>query len=913
VFSGGGIHIYWINKDPLTPQEWYPYADGLKQLLLANNIKCDSGLTTDSARILRVPGTLNYKYDPPRPVELAPGPIKLYDFTKKLAFLHQFAGPATAAPPQQGFTLWADGVSGATFVKPSAAFAVLDAKAESLADGIDKFEDHKVDPRPIFTNCRFYRDALKTGGKHYDQPLWMLSVLGTTFMENGNDIAHKISSGHVSYSPVDTQAMYDRKVAERSASGIGYPSCAAIAGAGCKACATCPLFPQGKSPLNIKPPPPKVTAAVTPGVQSTHAIQQCIPEGFDFNGAGIICKVIETTNDDGETTTTMLPVFQSILTDFWLQKNPGEVLNFTTTVDKGFTEPVAVKLGDISTTGFRGLLGHKRVLINPNVTPKILEEFFLSTIGKLRALAAAQQTVPFGWYEEDGKKRGFVYGGKVMLDDGTERACGVADANLQRVYKPHGEMSEWLKAANCIIDRQRPELTSIILTAFAAPLMGLTDQNSLMISACARDSGAGKSASAKIGLSVWGNPTLAKGTASQTQNNITTVMKTIRNLPFFWDEITGPKQLDKICDVMMEADGGKEKGRNVSGSETQAPGEWQLMLSYTANYSLKEHIKTRTSDTTAELMRCFEWEVRKIDGGPGYMSTADADALLARTRHNYGVMGEVYAKYLAMNHVRIQQEVLDKANEVQAKVGSKSDERLWTNGMAMMICAAGYARDCGLNIDPDAIETFMYEVYKLNLADRDVVAMNGNVDNTESHLTRYLKARDAAQRGIWTNYIHNERGKPPKPVKILHGPMTHMNSQGGVEFRFAIENRVLVISEVDFDSWLVALKTSPGYAKKSLEKMFNMKRQYLQMGSGTTHPTGREWCLVLQIAEDSPLYNYMLTWTPPEERPEPSPDAPPTTPAPEEPTVDTGFETDVNGMATPESVIAFVKGATNAA
>src|ERR1700737_4456850 len=87
VYSGGGLHVYWISKDPLTPQEWQPYASGLKNLLLANNILCDTGLTTDIARILRVPGTKNFKYNPPADVTLAPLPLVMYAFPTKLASL----------------------------------------------------------------------------------------------------------------------------------------------------------------------------------------------------------------------------------------------------------------------------------------------------------------------------------------------------------------------------------------------------------------------------------------------------------------------------------------------------------------------------------------------------------------------------------------------------------------------------------------------------------------------------------------------------------------------------------------------------------------------------------------------------------------------------------------------------------
>jgi hypothetical protein len=38
-----------------------------------------------------------------------------------------------------------------------------------------------LDPRPIFKQCGFYKDALLNGGKNNDQPQWNLAVLGTTF------------------------------------------------------------------------------------------------------------------------------------------------------------------------------------------------------------------------------------------------------------------------------------------------------------------------------------------------------------------------------------------------------------------------------------------------------------------------------------------------------------------------------------------------------------------------------------------------------------------------------------------------------------------------------------------------------------------------------------------------------------
>jgi hypothetical protein len=258
IYSGGGIHFYWISKTAMTPGEWQPYASGLKNLLLANNIFSDNALTTDIARLLRVPGTFNHKpeYGQPRPVTLAPMPLKLYDFEPQVGFIRDFATPMSATPGAKPVVeLFADGVRHPGFDAPP----VLKADPnDTLGAGVTH-EEALLDPKPIFKQCGFYKEALLTGGAGYDNALWMFSVLGATFMENGNVIAHAISKGHPSYSEDDTEALYNRKVADRADRNLGYPSCSTIAGAGCKACQTCPLFAKGKSPLNIRP---AITATV---------------------------------------------------------------------------------------------------------------------------------------------------------------------------------------------------------------------------------------------------------------------------------------------------------------------------------------------------------------------------------------------------------------------------------------------------------------------------------------------------------------------------------------------------------------------------------------------------------------------------------------------------------------------------
>jgi len=265
VKSGGGLHVYWVSNRPLTPDEWRPYADGLKALLLREGVLCDAGLTTDIARLLRVPGTKNHKYDPPRLVKLVHFG-QAYDFTSALSPLRGVAPiKLTTSAPTVALAVIEPGHEGNFENGPDPAFASLTG-ADDLAAGIVRRTSVPLDPGPVFEKCEFMRHAKDTQGADYDNPRWHLSVLCTTFLENGNDLAHEVSRGHPTYSFDETQAMYDRKVADRS-QGVGYPSCTAIAGVGCKACATCPHFASGKSPLHL-------TGPVTATVNSSGSAQQ---------------------------------------------------------------------------------------------------------------------------------------------------------------------------------------------------------------------------------------------------------------------------------------------------------------------------------------------------------------------------------------------------------------------------------------------------------------------------------------------------------------------------------------------------------------------------------------------------------------------------------------------------------------
>jgi hypothetical protein len=61
VWSGGGVHCYWSFAQPIGFDQWATLAAKLKAAALYWDFHADLQCTTDAARVLRIPGTMNRK------------------------------------------------------------------------------------------------------------------------------------------------------------------------------------------------------------------------------------------------------------------------------------------------------------------------------------------------------------------------------------------------------------------------------------------------------------------------------------------------------------------------------------------------------------------------------------------------------------------------------------------------------------------------------------------------------------------------------------------------------------------------------------------------------------------------------------------------------------------------------------
>lgn len=88
--TGHGTQVFWTLEEAIAKADWQPVADDLQELAKRMNLGADP-ITADPARILRVPGTRNFR-DPDNPVEAV-----LHDTNSGFIDLHSFHGSIKAA------------------------------------------------------------------------------------------------------------------------------------------------------------------------------------------------------------------------------------------------------------------------------------------------------------------------------------------------------------------------------------------------------------------------------------------------------------------------------------------------------------------------------------------------------------------------------------------------------------------------------------------------------------------------------------------------------------------------------------------------------------------------------------------------------------------------------------------------
>jgi len=105
VNSGGGVHAYWAFIEDVEIPRWKLLAENFKRLCKQHGLGIDFTVTADAARVLRVPGTKNWKLKKnPRPVVIKNVPDTLHhEFDSLVAVVAQTLEEPQEATGESGY------------------------------------------------------------------------------------------------------------------------------------------------------------------------------------------------------------------------------------------------------------------------------------------------------------------------------------------------------------------------------------------------------------------------------------------------------------------------------------------------------------------------------------------------------------------------------------------------------------------------------------------------------------------------------------------------------------------------------------------------------------------------------------------------------------------------------------------
>jgi len=662
VNSGGGLHVYWPLTDDVPVNVWQPYAKSLKRLCAQHNLHADPAVTADAARILRIPGTQNFKNGTSRPVQIiASGvPISLADFTALLP-----------APP----------------VDLSAAKQFgMDEASKDLAGGeYPTCNFRKIAKLSVKDNgCAQIKYALQHAHT-LEEPLWRGILSIAVRCEDGAKAIHTVSSGHPEYTPEATEA----KAAETK----GPYTCDWYRDNNPTHCAGCQQ--KVSTPLMLG----KVVAAAAvqddqyliekPDDDEAPAVTLAIPAyPFPyFRGAngGVYRRETDAdgNNHDIEIYHSDLYLTERFY-DFSLEgEGDGEMVGINLHMRKDgvrrFYAPVTTlftkdKMRDL-------LIKHGVVAYGKHLDA--LMAYFASTIRKLQTQFSANRTrSQMGWTPDT---LGFVVGELEYTVNGPKLAPPASGTRqLAAAFKPTGSLEEWKQVANFYNNPGLEAHAFSLFVAFGSPLLKFIGGKAVkgaQVHLKHNGSGSGKSTAQMVANSIFGHPDDLLMKKEDTYASKMHMLGMMNSLVFTVDEITNDKP-EILSDYAYGFTSGRGKHRMESQTNKLRSNSttWCNFTITSGNASVVDALQQLKSTADGELRRVLEIAVQTYTGH----SKADIDAVFVKLNDNYGVAGPIYIQYILENLPAVQDALYRMQAKIDKELGFDQTDRYYS---CLLTCA----------------------------------------------------------------------------------------------------------------------------------------------------------------------------------------------------------------------------------
>lgn len=686
VQSGGGLHAYWVLRTPLPTSLWKRIAEPFQATWQSLGIHADP-ISADAARILRLPGSLNYKpeYGEPREVVIDTFEDVTYDpvaFAKSLSPMPARHGAQHGAPSLP--------ISIAGIPRELVRF-------DDLSEGIEYRPSHfKI----AVGKCAQLRHAL-LNRKTLSEPEWHALLQLTRHMEDGRELSHKLSRDYPGYSREETDAKLDNLEVK----GIGPTTCEQFARLNPSICEGCPHKIKSPITLGYEEPGEVEPVIVTTQhvvtedgevevVERTDKPNVPLPYGFKHTSSGIYRDLPATADSKAES----VLIFSGYLAPERVVTN--ERNNYATEIQlyvqlngqpvKRVTIPAKMlsEKRDVS----KELFGRGVIFMSKNAM-HILTMLQLMTQQLQATRRDAQVADQMGW-QDDGS---FVIGttGYAPLKAPTyDLPVPPGTKSVARFYEPAGSLTKWKEAAN-VYARPGAEAYQFALCYGAAGVvLPMAKLSGVVLSLYSQQAGRGKSTVGYAALSWWGNPEGLKSQSKDTNNALFNKASRHKNLPILMDEITDKPNWE-LEDLVYFMSQGREK-ESLTADRTARPimPGWELPVISTSNNSIRSKLQSRRGDTQGLFARIIEVPMDL----PFAQTLGFADRMTLRTGfvENYGLAGPKLVEYVMNNMDMVRSMVDTLIARLDGAVHGDSAFRFWVTSAAATLAVATSAKQLKL-------------------------------------------------------------------------------------------------------------------------------------------------------------------------------------------------------------------------
>jgi hypothetical protein len=790
VNSGRGIHAYWVLEEALPSAEWKPLAEKLKALCAQHKLEADPSVTADSARILRIPNTLNFKdVENPAKVEML-----LIGSLVNISVLQDVFNTVE----QDIFA----GISGQPFVPRQ-----MDAMTLALmGNNISRFKTIMIKSAEG-TGCpqllHIYENQTTI-----DEPLWRGGLSIAQQCVDRDKAIHTLSNKHPSYSASETE----RKANETK----GPYTCATFkklnpsACQGCEHSITSPIqlgkeFNEAKEEDNVV----EVPAEEEGEAPTVYQIPK-FPFPYTRGAAGGIYTKMK--DEEGVEEVMMIYPYDFYVVKRMNDPDRGESLLMRLHLPKDGIKEFIMPLTDVlakdrfrDTIAKHGLavLGKKQDVLMAYIT-RWVEELQASTEAEL----ARKQ---FGWLPDDS---GFILGDKEITADGIKYSPPTATTiELVPMFKEKGDFHVWKDVINAYAREEMEAKAFAFFMGFGNTLLKFTNLKGYLLSLKSQGSGSGKTTVLHTVGSIYGHPEDSFMRVKDTYNQKLQRIGTFQNIPILFDEMTNMDPIQK-SNLAYDITEGRAKNRMQSQNNAERLNhtKWATGLITTSNRSLRDDLLSIKAFPEGELMRILELHIANDPNDDPLWARQH----FSRLHTNYGHAIFPFMQYV-VGHLPEVIEFLGKTqSKIEAAAEIKSQERYWSAMAAIAITGGTIAKNLGLHdIAIAPVTQFIIKHIKESRAqNKQMIAENSDFLSgfiqRKFHEVLVINGKKDHKTGLETGPIREPRGA----LTARYEPDTKLLYVVAKEYRAECNK-----AQLNFDESLAMHKRSGAFLGQKRKRM----------------------------------------------------------------------------------------------